>query len=115
MFVAAFIGGFSLLQGFAIQRQFRPDGSIGGHLTARQELEGVCALVIGPEDARPAGTFPGNCLSVQVVSRAFQGRCWQLVVSNHGHKVRIDWPAGLGEGENVTFSLQPDGSALVAA
>jgi len=113
-FVAGFIGGFSLLPGSAIAGQFRPDGIAAVSLPTASPLTGKVSLVIRPEEARPAQGFTANILTGRVLSRAFQGRCWRLLVALGEVKVRLDWPDGLEAGSEIAFSLAPENCTLVA-
>jgi ABC-type Fe3+/spermidine/putrescine transport system ATPase subunit len=113
-FVANFIGGFSLVPGRIAGGLFRIDRSEAVTLRTTSTLFGEGLLVLRPEDARPAGSFPGNALKGVVQSRAFQGRCWRLGVSIGAHKVRLDWPDGPAVGSALEFSLPPDRCTILA-
>ena len=113
-FAATFIGGFSLLPGIGKDGGFRVAGRDGALLRTANCLAGEARLVVRPEDARPAATFPDNKLNGQVLSRAFQGRCWRLSVAVGEHKLRLDWPEGPAEGAAIAFSLPPERCVLVA-
>jgi len=113
-FVAGFIGGFSLLPGTASAGAFCPSGMEAMPLTTSSPLEGSTSLVIRPEDARPVQGFAANGLTARVLSRAFQGRCWRLVVAVGDAKVRLDWPEGPDIGSELIFSLAPEDCTLVA-
>ncbi len=113
-FVAAFIGGFSLLPGERQQGGF----ALEADTTIVQTSEpgaGPGVLILRPEDARPAGMFPNSCLSGQVVSSAYLGRCWRLGLDINGTRVRIDWPERQPVGSILTFSLPPDRCTVLAA
>jgi len=107
-FVASFIGGFSLLPGEATGGYFTVDKYSGSPLRAPAATSGGGTLVLRPEDARPAERHPANRLSGIVASRAFQGRCWRLVVTIGQHRVRIDWAEDVAPGSVVEFSLPPE-------
>ena len=112
-FVAGFIGGFSLLPGVAQAGEFRPEG-LDTPLRTTSALSGPASLVIRPEDAIPARGFAANTLSGRVVSRAYQGRCWRLLVTIGQTKVRLDWPDAPEIGSDVAFDLAPETCTLVA-
>jgi len=113
-FVAGFIGGFSLLPGLAHAGEFMALGGASAPLRTTATLVGDVSLVIRPEDVRPV-TAPGvNTLTGRVLSRAYQGRCWRLVVAIADSKVRLDWPDGPDVSSELTFSLTPENCTLVA-
>jgi ABC-type Fe3+/spermidine/putrescine transport system ATPase subunit len=114
-FVARFIGGFSLLPGVAANGQFRIEQDDASPLRAATALSGSGLLVVRPEDARPVDTHASNRLHGTVVSRAFQGRCWRLVVALGSHRVRIDWPEAPAIGQTLAFSLPPERCTVLAA
>ena len=103
-FVASFIGGFSLLAGQAEGPVFRP-GCGGAPMRMPGAMTGAGVLVIRPEDARPAGAYPGTRLGGTVTSAAYQGRCWRLVMKIGGAQVLIDWPERIAPGTALDFSL----------
>jgi ABC-type Fe3+/spermidine/putrescine transport system ATPase subunit len=113
-FVASFIGGFSLLPGKAGNGIFRPALATETQLGTHSALSGDAMLVIRPEDAQPASVYPENRLTGTVAIRAFQGRCWRLVVDIGSHKIRLDWPDAPSIGETLAFSLSPERCTLVA-
>jgi len=113
-FVATFIGGFSLLPGQAMSGELSLEGVEGALLRTTSRLQGSVSLVIRPEDARPAAGFALNMLKGQVVSRAFQGRCWRLLVAIGRAKIRLDWPDRPEIGSELLFSLAPENCILVA-
>ncbi|HVI89883.1 MAG TPA: ABC transporter ATP-binding protein [Dongiaceae bacterium] len=107
-FVASFIGGFSLLPGNATGGYFTIEKYSGAPVRAPAATSGAGTLVLRPEDARPAERHPANRLTGVVASRAFQGRCWRLVVAIGQHRVRIDWAEGVAPGSTLEFSLPPE-------
>ena len=113
-FVAAFIGGFSLLPGNAKAGMFSIRQCGQAALETRSAMTGEGILVLRPEDARPPERHPGNRLSGVVQSRAFQGRCWRLGVGLGPHRVRLDWPEGPPVGAAIEFSLAPERCTLLA-
>jgi len=113
-FVASFLGGFSLLPGAASGGVFRPIGAEAPAIATTSPLEGKASLVIRPEDVRPAHGFAANRLTARVLSCAFQGRCWRLLVAVGEAKVRLDWPDGPDIGSELIFSLAPEDCTLVA-
>lgn len=64
-----------------------------------------------PVDARPAAAHPG---SGAVIARAFQGRCWRLVVALGGQHVRLDSPEGPAIGAQLRVSLPPERCLVLA-
>jgi ABC-type Fe3+/spermidine/putrescine transport system ATPase subunit len=113
-FVAAFIGGFSLLPGERQAEAFRLAGSdTVVQTTDRRSGSGL--LIVRPEDARPAGMFPRSRLSGEVVSCAYLGRCWRLGIRINGVRVRIDWPEHAPAGSMLTFSIAPDRCTILDA
>jgi len=113
-FVASFIGGFSLLRGSTDSGFFKPASDAGPKILAIGATRGPGTLVVRPEDARPASAFPGNQLTGQVLSRAFQGRCWRLVVTLGGQQLRLDWPEAAAVGSDLPFSLPPERCLVLA-
>jgi len=107
--VASFIGGFSLLEGRGAQHVFH----IGRHTIHSPAPDGPAALVVRPEDARPAESHPEIQLQGRVQSAAFQGRCWRLVVKVEDQMVRLDWPTSAEVGSAFAFSLPPDRCRLL--
>ncbi|MBN8998750.1 MAG: ABC transporter ATP-binding protein [Rhizobiales bacterium] len=113
-FVASFIGGFSLVPGSIEAGHFSIAGSDLAPLRAESGLSGKGVLVIRPEDARPADAASLNPMCGTVVSRAFQGRCWRLVVAIGSHRIRLDWPTGPDPGQTLAFSLPPERCTILA-
>jgi len=112
-FVASFIGGFSLLRGHTGDGLFRlPEGAVEG-IRADNVASGPGILVIRPEDARPTGVHQTH-LRGRVLSRAFQGRCWRLVVALGSQNVRLDWPEPPPIGSELGFSLPPERCLILA-
>jgi ABC-type Fe3+/spermidine/putrescine transport system ATPase subunit len=107
-FVAGFIGGFSLVRGTVHQGMFKLADVEAEPLQATGARPGVGDLVIRPEDARPAKSHPATRLQGTVVSQAFQGRCWRLVVELGKQRVRLDWPDAVPTGTTLGFSIPPD-------
>ena len=117
-FVASFIGGFSLLRGDADGGRFRvcgPEGDDATIVSTSSAHRGAGFLVVRPDDARPAAAHPENALTGMVVSRAFQGRCWRLVVSVGSQTVRLDWPDSLQIRSELSFSLPPSKCVVLDA
>lgn len=114
-FVAAFIGGFSLLPGEAADGYFRMDGAEGPPVRAKGQISGRAVLVVRPEDIRSADVHPENQLIATVLTRAYQGRCWRLELGLGRHRIRIDWPQGPAPGTELPVSLPPDRCVLLAA
>ncbi|MCM2294668.1 ABC transporter ATP-binding protein [Allorhizobium sp. BGMRC 0089] len=106
--VAAFIGGFSLVPGEALEGYFRIEGTEGPALTAKGRVCGKAVLVVRPEDIKPADVHPQNQLNATVLTRAYQGRCWRLELKLGQHRIRIDWPEGPMPGTELPISLPPD-------
>ncbi|HVJ33963.1 MAG TPA: ABC transporter ATP-binding protein [Terriglobia bacterium] len=113
-FVASFIGGFSLLPGAVLNGLFRVDGDAERPVQTTSPLNGAAILVLRPEDARPAALHPATRLHGSVAARAFQGRCWRLVVAIGQHRVRLDWPEALPVGATIEFSLPPERCTVLA-
>jgi ABC-type Fe3+/spermidine/putrescine transport system ATPase subunit len=113
-FVASFIGGFSLLPGQRRQGGF----TLAGDATTVRTAEtgsGPGVLILRPEDARPSTLHPGSLLQGPVVSNAYLGRCWRLVLDIGGTRVRIDWPEPMPIGSILTFSVPPERCTVLAA
>jgi ABC-type Fe3+/spermidine/putrescine transport system ATPase subunit len=111
-FVAGFIGGFSVLPGTVIGRNFTPDGA-SHSLPVPGAPEGSGFLVLRPEDARSPESHPDLSLSGRVVARAYQGRCWRLTLDIGTTRIKIDWPSGVEAGHQLSFSLPPDRLLIV--
>ena len=107
-FVAGFIGGFSLLRGEIEPGRFRPAGVEAPPLRILGTATGPGDLVIRPEDVCPADAHPETRLRGTIVSTAFQGRCWRLVVEIGQQRVRLDWPEAVTTGTDLAFSLPPE-------
>jgi ABC-type sugar transport system ATPase subunit len=114
-FVARFLGGFSLIAGMAQESHFAVSGNGGVLSHATSGLNGSALLVVRPEDGRPAGDYPGNNLTGEVVDSAFHGRCWRLQVKVGADLVRIDWPKREAPGSALAFSLPPERCLVLPA
>ncbi|MFC7397176.1 ABC transporter ATP-binding protein [Chelatococcus sp. GCM10030263] len=113
-FVAGFIGGFSLVPGAANNGLFAIAQDGAPPLRTASHHAGPGLLVVRPEDARATDQSSTNSLCGTVLSRAFQGRCWRLVVGLGAHRVRIDWPEAPAVGEQLAFSLPPERCTILA-
>jgi ABC-type Fe3+/spermidine/putrescine transport system ATPase subunit len=113
-FVAGFIGGFSLVPGAAEKGVFAIAQDGAAPLRTASHHVGAGLLVVRPEDARAPDRSAGNNLCGTVLSRAFQGRCWRLVIGLGAHRVRIDWPEAPAVGEQIAFSLPPERCTILA-
>lgn len=114
-FVAAFIGGFTLLGGEGRGGRFHPAGAGAPLRTAAVAPDAAAVLVVRPEDARAPEAHPETRLSGVVVAAAYQGRCWRLVVETGGHRLRLDWPDCVGPGTTMSFSLPPERCVVLPA
>jgi ABC-type Fe3+/spermidine/putrescine transport system ATPase subunit len=114
-FVASFIGGFSLVRGQSGDGVFSIDGLDAARVRTRNTPAGEGVLVIRPEDARPVEAHIDNRLSGTVLSRAYQGRCWRLVLGLGGQRVRLDWPEPAAVGSELAFSLPPERCLVLGA
>jgi ABC-type Fe3+/spermidine/putrescine transport system ATPase subunit len=113
-FVAAFIGGFSVVPGTVRDGLFSVLGAEADGLRTPGAKPGDGMLVVRPEDARPAEAHPGNRLRGKVLSSAFQGRCWRLAVELGPQRVRLDWPEAPPVGSSLAFSLPPERCIVLA-
>jgi ABC-type Fe3+/spermidine/putrescine transport system ATPase subunit len=112
-FVARFLGGFSLVKGVARNGSFIPLNLDVALTPADTSVSGQLHLVVRPEDARPADVFPDNRLVGRVLSSAYQGRCWRLLVAVGEHRLKIDWPHAPEDATHFAFSLPPRSCTLV--
>jgi len=114
-FVASFIGGFSVVYGEVHDELFRIRDCNAETVRTPGAPSGQGMLVVRPEDARPAGAYPGNRLQGRVLSRTFQGRCWRLAVDLGTQRVRLDWPEAPPVGASFAFSLPPERCVVLTA
>jgi iron(III) transport system ATP-binding protein len=112
-FVARFIGGFSLLSGYAGDGNFMAVESTVS-IKVQSNARGESVLVIRPEDARPVDAHPESRLDGTVLSTTYQGRCWRVLVGIGAQKIRLDWPEAPRVGTQLSFSLPPDRSVVLA-
>lgn len=112
-FVAGFLGGFSLVKGVASNGSFIPVNLDVALTPADTSISGQFHLVVRPEDARPENVFPGNRLVGRVLSSAYQGRCWRLLVAIGEHQLKLDWPHAPSDPAHFAFSLPPQSCTLV--
>ena len=112
-FVASFLGGFSLVKGMASNGSFIPANLDVALTPADPSVAGQFYLVVRPEDARPENVFPGNRLVGRILSSAYQGRCWRLLVAIGEHRLKLDWPHAPSDPAHFAFSLPPQSCTLV--
>ena len=112
-FVARFLGGFSLVKGVARNGSFTPQNLDVSLRPADTSISGQFHLVVRPEDARQPDVFPNNRLVGRILSSAYQGRCWRLLVAVGEHRLKLDWPHAPDDPAHFAFSLPPESCTLV--